>query len=271
MGPEQVDELWDDVVTTLRSGHFIGSIVLNDEQDHQPQVIDGQQRLTTPILLLRLIRDCYYDLDSQVRTRPQRLMVSDEFEAGYAKWKLRNGDANWPVFRDFVLRAPDDPPVPLGVNAHSVPSNAVFSVRVELLGKCVHPLCSCIGVAVVCVVPQLFGAPGRRQDDDLVGDPSVGDAGGGVLGRNDVDQQRQRRGVLGDALADFGPSQHDVGDLRRAYRGHGGYLQLPHDLTRLLGVQLTDLDLQALADFVDGEVVEHAQGSRPRPRGGSRR
>lgn len=108
-GPEQVDELWDDVISTMGSGHFIGSIVLNDEHDGRPQVIDGQQRLTTLMMLLGLIRDEYYSLGAQVRGRPQRLMISDDFEVGDAKWKLRSGDANWQVLRDFVLRPPDDP------------------------------------------------------------------------------------------------------------------------------------------------------------------
>jgi len=108
-GPEQIDELWDDIVSTLGSGHFIGSIVLNTEDKHRPQVIDGQQRLTTLLMLLGLIRDQYHALNADIRNRPQRLMISDEFETGEAKWKFRNGDVNWPVFRDFVLRPPGDP------------------------------------------------------------------------------------------------------------------------------------------------------------------
>ena len=120
-GAEQVDELWDDVITTMRSGHFIGSIVLNDEHDGRPQVIDGQQRLTTLIMLLGLIRDHYHALGAQIRSRPQRLLISDEFEVGDAKWKLRNGDVNWPIFRDFVLRAPDDPHRQGWSDAHHLP------------------------------------------------------------------------------------------------------------------------------------------------------
>ena len=108
-GAEQVDELWDDVIGTLGGGHFLGSIVLNTEEPARPQVIDGQQRLTTLLLLLALIRDEYYTLDAHIKTRPQDFMVSDRFAQGEALWKFRSGDANWKVLRDFVLRAPDDP------------------------------------------------------------------------------------------------------------------------------------------------------------------
>ncbi|WP_134600838.1 DUF262 domain-containing protein, partial [Pseudomonas aeruginosa] len=48
---EQVDELWHDIVETLGSNHFMGSVVLCSPDQARPEVIDGQQRLTTIILL----------------------------------------------------------------------------------------------------------------------------------------------------------------------------------------------------------------------------
>lgn len=108
-GPEQVDELWDDVTDDLSKGHFLGSIVLSGD-DAKPQVIDGQQRLTTLMLLLSVIRDACFDrnLLQQVE-RITDLFIVDKFADGDAQYRLRTGDKNWEVFRDFVLRRLDDP------------------------------------------------------------------------------------------------------------------------------------------------------------------
>ena len=105
--PEQIDELWDDLVQTLGSGHFMGSIVLNCESPEAPEVIDGQQRLTTLLLLLALIRDQYATLKPDLVYRVQQFLENTHADAE-GRFKLRTGNANWPVFRDFVLRRPDD-------------------------------------------------------------------------------------------------------------------------------------------------------------------
>lgn len=106
-GESQVDELWDDVVSSLGEGHFMGSLVLNAEDEDRPQVIDGQQRLTTLAVLLALIRDRYHDLGSQYAGQPDQLLLNS-FAQGNIAFKLRSGEANWPVLRDFILRNPLD-------------------------------------------------------------------------------------------------------------------------------------------------------------------
>lgn len=105
---EQVDELWDDLVEAEGRGHFLGSLVFSDEKEDCPEVIDGQQRLTTLLLLLGLIRDEYEALGSKYAQRVQSLMYSDAWGEGDAMFKLRLGEANWRLFRDLVLRSPGD-------------------------------------------------------------------------------------------------------------------------------------------------------------------
>ena len=46
-GNDQVDELWSDLTDSLSDTHFMGSIVLNVEDENTPEIIDGQQRLMT--------------------------------------------------------------------------------------------------------------------------------------------------------------------------------------------------------------------------------
>jgi uncharacterized protein with ParB-like and HNH nuclease domain len=105
--PEQVDELWEDVTSTLRTGHFMGSLVLSGSEPETKIVIDGQQRLTTLLILLGDIRDRYRALGSDLSGRVHQFLTN-AFGEGDRKFKLRSGDANWEVFRDFVLRAPGE-------------------------------------------------------------------------------------------------------------------------------------------------------------------
>ena len=104
---EQVDELWHDIVETLGGNHFMGSVVMCSPDKARPEVIDGQQRLTTIILLLALIRDKYQTLKPELVGRVQQF-----FENAYApadlRFKFRPGNANARVFTDFILCAPDN-------------------------------------------------------------------------------------------------------------------------------------------------------------------
>lgn len=105
---EHIDDLWDDLLSALGRGHFLGSVVLSTEDEERPQVIDGQQRLTTLLMLLGLVRDQYHSADSPLWQRVQQLMYCDPWAEADQVFKLRLGDANWKVFRDAVLRSPED-------------------------------------------------------------------------------------------------------------------------------------------------------------------
>lgn len=107
---EQADDLWDDLTENASSGHFLGSIVLAGEDETKPHVIDGQQRLTTLMMILAALRDACaergMDKDAQ---RIQTRLTANHFAEGDARYKFKTGAGNWPVFRDFILREPDDP------------------------------------------------------------------------------------------------------------------------------------------------------------------
>jgi hypothetical protein len=105
---EEVDQLWEDITTPIEAEHFMGSIVLNDEMPLRPQVIDGQQRLTTLMILLALIRDAYHEADSYLAGRPHALLTADPYTEGEDRYKLRLGEVNRDIFRDFFLRGPDE-------------------------------------------------------------------------------------------------------------------------------------------------------------------
>lgn len=107
---EQVDDLWGDLIENAATGHFLGSLVLASENGSKPQVIDGQQRLTTLMIVLAVLRDACIERGMEKEARKiQTRLTADPFAEGDARYKFKTGAVNWPVFRDFVLREPDDP------------------------------------------------------------------------------------------------------------------------------------------------------------------
>jgi hypothetical protein len=55
--PEQVEELWEDAVQGSSGDYFLGSMVVYKRSEDTVAVIDGQQRLTTLLMLLCAIRN----------------------------------------------------------------------------------------------------------------------------------------------------------------------------------------------------------------------
>lgn len=107
---EQVDDLWDDLLENIATGHFLGSVVMSTANELRPIVIDGQQRLTTLMLLMSALRDeCTRRGMQRPAQRIDRRLVADELADGDSYFKFKTGRANWSVFRDFVLRPSGDP------------------------------------------------------------------------------------------------------------------------------------------------------------------
>ncbi len=59
-GTKQVEELWDDVYSAMETGeqtYFLGATILTETGEGHYEVIDGQQRLTTLMILFCVLRD----------------------------------------------------------------------------------------------------------------------------------------------------------------------------------------------------------------------
>lgn len=74
---EQVYQLWDDIYEAYETGennYFLGSIITAQPRDNEKSayvdVVDGQQRLTTLMILFCVIRDLYPDLNSEEEDDP---------------------------------------------------------------------------------------------------------------------------------------------------------------------------------------------------------
>ncbi|MBT9547098.1 MAG: DUF262 domain-containing protein [Candidatus Sericytochromatia bacterium] len=69
---EQVEKLWDDLFEAYQNGeknYFLGSVITarpaEDERSAYLDVVDGQQRLTTLMILFCVLRDLYPDLNAE--------------------------------------------------------------------------------------------------------------------------------------------------------------------------------------------------------------
>lgn len=93
-GDDQVDKLWDDILESFRNeenNYFLGSIITarSGNGGKYLDVVDGQQRLTTLVILMATVRDLYPKINEQeceddpfaigIDQIKNAIMVSDKF------------------------------------------------------------------------------------------------------------------------------------------------------------------------------------------------
>jgi len=66
---EQIEQLWDDIYSAMETNgesYFLGPMILIRTKDGYFEVVDGQQRLTTLIILFCVFRDLYFKNDNRI-------------------------------------------------------------------------------------------------------------------------------------------------------------------------------------------------------------
>jgi alkylated DNA nucleotide flippase Atl1 len=91
------------------SGHFLGSIVLSPVPSAASGVasylvVDGQQRLTTLMLILAAIRDSAAKTDERAIERYDELYLINKFQQGEARFRLVPTQADRPAFFACITR-----------------------------------------------------------------------------------------------------------------------------------------------------------------------
>jgi len=120
---EQVEKLWDDITTAFLNNkddsqvdynYFLGSIIVVPQSNGYQDVVDGQQRLTTLMILLCVVRDLYpginKDLDINVVSDAIRITrikscIYDEDER--FRLKLMTHPAHQGDFESTILKKID--------------------------------------------------------------------------------------------------------------------------------------------------------------------
>jgi len=85
---QNIEDLFEDILESIRTttGHYIGTFILSKKDNQNFYiVVDGQQRLTTLIMILNLII-------ANLSSEPDKIINKDKFLFSDGKWKLDLGD-----------------------------------------------------------------------------------------------------------------------------------------------------------------------------------
>jgi len=107
---EECEQLWVDITDLSRPTRFMGTIVLSARTDGQWEIVDGQQRLSTLIMLLAAIRDEFMARDPDSFRRLDGLIrFSDTAEPDRLLGRVVLSHANNDAFVHHVIASPTDP------------------------------------------------------------------------------------------------------------------------------------------------------------------
>lgn len=131
---------FSDGVGSPASGHFLGSIVLSPVPSPASGIasyliVDGQQRLTTLMLILCAIRDAAATQDENAVERYDELYLINKFQTGEARFRLIPTQADRPSFFACVTRTPA-----AGAQDPIGQAYRFFRSHIELLGPDEEPL-----------------------------------------------------------------------------------------------------------------------------------
>lgn len=108
---KQCKQLYDDIITSIKANrkHYLGSIVYSEQESDDNgeaftfcHIIDGQQRLTSVILLLKAIYDSIEDQKNRIKIRIYNSLYNDNCEEQY-KLKLQSIDNDNDELRKILL------------------------------------------------------------------------------------------------------------------------------------------------------------------------
>jgi len=106
---EHVEELWEDLYNSYESGeaeYFLGSIILSKNNSGKYlDVIDGQQRLTTLMILFCALRDLYYNKLEDTVKKNMILGRIKDIESGNDRLKLKTQAKDQNEFEQEVLNS----------------------------------------------------------------------------------------------------------------------------------------------------------------------
>jgi uncharacterized protein with ParB-like and HNH nuclease domain len=100
---ENIQDFWDDVVKNTPENYFIGSMVVFKDGSQRYGVVDGQQRLTTIVVLLAVIRDClkklgFSDLAHGIQNLIERKNIDNKLEF------ILSTETSYPFFQEHILK-----------------------------------------------------------------------------------------------------------------------------------------------------------------------
>ncbi len=114
-GDDQLEKLWEDLIeaqTTGEPNYFLGSVITAkpEETSNYLDIVDGQQRLTTLLILLCVCRDLYPNLNSDIleinpfAVDSKMVKSSIRFNDRFERLRLRTHSNHESDFQQLVLQ-----------------------------------------------------------------------------------------------------------------------------------------------------------------------
>lgn len=114
-GDDQLEKLWDDLIEAQITGepnYFLGSVITAkpEETSNYLDVVDGQQRLTTLLILLCVCRDLYPNLNNKIldidpfAVDAKMVKSSIRFNDRFERLRLRTHSNHESDFQELVLQ-----------------------------------------------------------------------------------------------------------------------------------------------------------------------
>lgn len=99
---ENISDFWNDTVVNKAADYFIGSMVVYTLGDRRFGVVDGQQRLTTIMILLSVLRDRLEDEGFQAQADGLHKLIERENIENDKEFVLQT-QTSYPYFQDQIL------------------------------------------------------------------------------------------------------------------------------------------------------------------------
>jgi uncharacterized protein with ParB-like and HNH nuclease domain len=108
---QHVDELWEDIYEAFKKGdeeYFLGSIILTKKEDSKSlDIVDGQQRLTTLVILFCALRDLYFSKMADEDKKKRILGRIKNSESNRERLNLRTQPQNQNTFQQNIINGID--------------------------------------------------------------------------------------------------------------------------------------------------------------------
>jgi hypothetical protein len=101
-GDDQLTDFWQDLVSEQAVDHFLGSMVTFTTPGKTRAIVDGQQRLTTIVLLLCAVRDCMAKHGLKELAQKVHGYIERTNRDGQSDYVIRS-ETSSPFFEDHIL------------------------------------------------------------------------------------------------------------------------------------------------------------------------
>lgn len=112
---ENVVHFFQDIGAAIKNGaneYFLGSVVISEKEEGRPEIVDGQQRLATTLIMLSAMRDYFYKLNTdEGKERAQMIfneyLAKKDLDTLELLPKLNLNDSDHDFFLKRIVSNPD--------------------------------------------------------------------------------------------------------------------------------------------------------------------